>query len=562
MLLPFQTMLRARVAKMFRDEDGNIAMFSVMLFTLMVMVGGLAVDLMRMEQKRATLQQALDRCTLAATPLRQTLDPETVCRDYLAKAGLSSYPVDIRVTETEGVRTVMATATGTQENIFAPLVGLDTFPIPADSSATQSITDIEIVMVLDVSGSMSGAKLASLKTAASQFIDEVTANDEDDRVSIAIVPYNAQVNMPDHLMAQYNAVGPVTVANANCLEIPAAMYGTPGISRTAAIPRAVYADPSSGTTSGTSYTAFGATGNGGGVNAFQFCNPRNGNAVTGDLTQNLIMLPTADADVLKARINALYAGGNTSITLGMKWGLNLIDPGSRPMFAQLASDGHMEARFSNRPFDYDDPDREVMKVIVLMTDGEHVSHRITADAYRGISDDSGIFRGTDGNYSIRHTAGRPAAAGSNEYWVPHRNEWRAAPWTGAADDSGTATAQSWAGVWQNQRTSWVAWQLYARALGTSNATRTAAYNTAIADFTDTYASVADMNNSLQQSCALAKANDVVVYGIAFEAPLNGQTQISNCSSSPLTYYQPETPADIAGAFDGIAAQISQLRLTQ
>jgi Flp pilus assembly protein TadG len=559
MRLPFHPAIRARMGKTLREEDGNIAMFSVVLFSLMVMVGGLAVDLMRVEQKRATLQQTLDRCTLAATPLRQTLDPETVCRDYVTKAGLGSYPLEIEVTETDGQRVVLASALGQQDNVFAPLLGFETFPVPARSTAMQSITDIEIVMVLDVSGSMSGTKLASLKTAATQFIDAVTANNEDDRVSIAIVPYNAQVNMPEELIAQYNAVGPVTVANANCLEIPAAMYGVPGVSRTAAIPRSVYADPSSGTTGGTGYTAFDATGNGGGVNAFQFCNPRNGNAVTGPLTENLIMMPTSDATALKARINALYAGGNTSITLGMKWGLNLVDPGTRPVFAQLASDGVMEDRFSDRPFDYDDED--TMKVIVLMTDGEHVSHRITADAYRGTTDDSGIFRGTDGNYSIRHTTGRPAIAGSNEYWVPHRNEWRAAPWTGAADDSGAAVAQSWAVVWQNQRTSWVAWQLYARALGTTSTTRNAAYNAAIDSFTDTYASVSDMNGSLQQSCTLARNSGVDVFGIAFEAPINGQTQILNCAGSITRYYE-STPEDIATAFSGIAAQISQLRLTQ
>ncbi len=559
MRLPLSHALRARILKTCRDEDGNIAMFSVMLFSLMVMVGGLAVDLMRVEQKRASLQQALDRCTLAATPLRQSLDPETVCRDYVEKAGLTAYLQDVQVTETNGERRVLATALGQQNNFFAPLIGINTFPVPATSSATQTITDIEIVLVLDVSGSMSGAKLANLKVAAGQFIDTVTANNQDERVSIAIVPYNAQVNLPDYLIAQYNAVGPVTAANANCLEIPPAMFAAPGISRTAAIPRSVYADTASGTTGGTGYTAFDATGNSGGNNAFQFCNPRNGNAATGALTQNLILPPSSNATALKARIDALYAGGNTSITLGMKWGLNMVDPGTRPVFAQLASEGHMSNQFSARPFDYDAED--TMKVIVLMTDGEHVSHSITDSAYRGMTDDSGIFRGTDGNYSIRHLVGRPASAGSNEYYVPHLNTWRAGPWTGAADNSGTAVAQSWASVWQNQRTSWVAWQLYARALGTSNATRNAAYNTAMGNFTDTYASVTDMNTSLQQTCGLARDNGVIVYGIAFEAPANGQNQIRNCSTSISQYYE-ANGIDISTAFSGIAAQISQLRLTQ
>lgn len=559
--MPFYstTAFRAKLTHAARAEDGNVATFVILLFSAMVMVGGLAVDLMRFEHTRTALQQTLDRCTLAATALRQTLDPAVVCTDYVAKADLTSYLYDVTVTQAEGSRTVRARARGNLDNIFAPMIGYETFPVAVSSGATQSITDIEIVLVLDVSGSMSGAKIANLKTAATQFVDTVTANNQDDRVSISIVPYNAQVNMTNSLISKYNAVGPVTVANANCLEFPAAMYGQPGISRTAPIPRAMYADTASGTTGGTGYTGFATTGNGGGNNAAQFCNPRNGNAVTGALTQNLIMPPSSDATALKARINALYAGGNTSITLGMKWGLNMVDPGTRSVYSELIGAGEMPAAFQGRPYDYNKDDS--MKVVVLMTDGEHVSHRTTADAYRGMSADSPVWRGTDGNYSIRHTTGRPAIAGSNEYWVPHRSEWRAGPWTGATNNSGTPMRQSWMAVWQTQRMSWVAWQFYARALGTNGATRTTAYDTAMDNFTDVYASVSAMDTSLQQSCGLARGNGVIVYGIAFEAPENGQTQIRNCSTSISHYYE-ANGLDIGTAFSAIAAQISQLRLTQ
>ena len=560
MNLPFLSDFRARVAHVTRAEDGNVATFCVLLFALMVMVGGLAVDLMRYEHTRTGLQQTLDRCTLAATALRQSLDAESVCRDYVEKAGLTSYLQDVTVTQSEGSRSVQARALGHQDNIFAPMIGYETFPVPAVAAATQSITDIEIVLVLDVSGSMTGAKIANLKTAAANFVDTVTANNEDNRVSIAIVPYNAQVNMPDYLISKYNAVGPVTVPNANCMEFTPPMFAQPGISRTMPIPRAVYADTAYGTSGGNAYVNYDATGNSGAVNAFQFCNPRNGDAVTGALTQNLIFPPSSDATALKSRINALYAGGNTSITLGMKWGLNLVDPGTRSVYSELIGQGHMAAAFNGRPYNYDQDD--TMKVIVLMTDGEHVSHRITADAYRGTATDSPVWRGTDGQYSIRHTVGRPAAAGSNEYWVPHRNEWRAGPWTGNTANTGTPVQQSWADVWQNQRTSWVAWQFFARALGNNNGTRTAAYNVAMEEFTDTYSSVANMNASLQQSCGLARDNNVIVYGIAFEAPANGQTQIRNCATTPLLYYEADDAAGINMAFSSIAAQITQLRLTQ
>jgi Putative Flp pilus-assembly TadE/G-like/von Willebrand factor type A domain len=552
-----------RAAKTFcTREDGNIATFSIMLFSLMVMCGGLAVDLMRVESTRTSLQQTLDRCTLASAALRQTLDPEAVCRDYVAKAGLSSFLQNVTVTGSaaDGSRRVQARAMGQQNNIFAPMIGLNTFPVPAASMAMQSVTNIEIVLVLDVSGSMSGEKIANLKTAAAAFVDTVTANNQDERVSIAIVPYNAQVNMPDYLISKYNAVGPVTAANANCLEIPGPMFASPGISTTAAIRRAVYADTAYGTTGGDTYTAFDATGNGGADNAFQFCNPRNGDAQTGALTENLIFMPSSDAVALKARINALYAGGNTSIALGMKWGLNLIDPGTRPVFQSLITEGHITNVFSGRPYDYGNPN--AMKVIVLMTDGEHVSHRIIAPDYRGATVGTEVWRGTDGNYSIRHLAGRPSSAGSNEFWVPHRSEWRAGPWTGNTANTGTPTRLTWPEVWQNQRTSWVAWQFYARALGTDDDTRLNIYDATMSDFTDTYASVNAMNNRLQQSCNLARNNGVVVYGIAFEAPENGRNQIRNCSTTISQYFEAAGPDEIATAFAGIAAQISQLRLTQ
>jgi hypothetical protein len=555
----FVSDIAARLSNFKTSENGNVATFCVLLFTLMVMCGGLAVDLMRFEHTRTALQQTLDRCTLASAALRQTLSPEAVCRDYVEKADLTTYLNSITVSENDGTRSVRAQASGHLDNIFAPLIGYETFPVAAWSGATQSITNIEIVLVLDVSGSMSGAKIANLKTAAASFVDKVTANNQDERVSIAIVPYNAQVNMPDHLIAKYNAVGPITVANSNCLEFPAAMYSQPGISRTTPIPRAIFADTASGTAGGTGYTAFSATGNSGGNNAFQFCNPRNGNAVTGPLTQNLIMAPSSDAVALKARINALYAGGNTSITLGMKWGLNMVDPGTQSVYSELINEGHMSAVFDGRPAAYDDTN--TMKVIVLMTDGEHVSHRITAPAFRGTGTDTNIWRGSDGNYSIRHLVGRPAAAGTNEYWVPHRSEWRSSPWTGDTNNTGIVEHQSWVQLWQNQRMSWVAWQLYARALGTDNTSRNAAYNTAMDNFTDTYATVPQMDASLQQTCGLARTNGVIVYGIAFEAPTNGQTQIRNCSSSISHYYAP-IGGEIGTAFDSIAAQISQLRLTQ
>ncbi len=67
----------------------------------------------------------------------------------------------------------------------------------------------------------------------------------------------------------------------------------------------------------------------------------------------------------------------------------------------------------------------------------------------------------DGNYSIRHTDRPPERAGQRIL--------RAAPEQLALDPVSTSTAgatqQTWNQIWERQRVTWVAWQLYARALG-------------------------------------------------------------------------------------------------
>jgi hypothetical protein len=67
--------------------------------------------------------------------------------------------------------------------------------------------------------------------------------------------------------------------------------------------------------------------------------------------------------------------------------------------------------------------------------------------------------------------------------------------------------------------------------------------------------------SFYDQCNLAKANGVTVYTIAFEAPSGAQREMANCASSPSHYFNVEG-LEIADAFNAIARQINQLRLTQ
>jgi Putative Flp pilus-assembly TadE/G-like len=542
------------------------------LFSLMVMCGGLAVDLMRYEHMRTALQQTLDRCTLAAAALKQTLDRNTVCRDYAAKAGLNIPADSVTVTQGPNSALVQAAATIKQQTIFAGMLGIPEFDVPARSTAMQAITNVEIAMVLDVSRSMilPATKLASLKTAAKEFVATVLAADTENRTSISIVPYNGQVNLGPLLTAKYN-VSPQhnIVANINCVDLPPGVYNTNTLSRTLAMPQTGYVDAYSGTDSTSNIWRTAADTTNTLPNVLNRWCPAQ--------PTNIVRLPNNNVVNLQAQIDGLVGIGATSINAGMKWGMAMLDPANRTMFTEFRSAGQIPAAFVNRPYDYTvagDPTPDAMKIIVLMTDGENFPEARLKDAFRtGLSP---IYRSSNGVWSIRFQPAPgfvlPPQAGTDQYFAPSLcsapganptanistatcDAWRAAP-------VGTAphVQLTWPQVFENSRLTYIAWQFYARALGTSADHRQTVYNDMLAAMRSTTTG-ATMDEQLQDVCAHADEKKVVVYGIAFEAPANGKTQIQNCATSATHYYEAST-LNVSTAFKSIATRISQLRLTQ
>lgn len=532
-----------------QDESGSLTIFALCLFVMMVMIGGIAVDLMRYEQMRTSLQNTLDRATLASASLTQRLDAEDVVTDYFDKAGLAQYLTAVSVDEGLNYREVVADAKAETAPFFMHMIGVGAMDASGHSQAEQRVTNVEISLVLDVSGSMdSNSRITNLKAAAKEFVNTVLTRDTEDRISISIVPFNGQVNLGEDLRREFNFVDDHGVADVNCIDLPASVYGQTGISPTLELSMTAHADTYSSTTR-SGYTAWNDSNNATVVAGNRWCPPSN---------RNTVMLPSKNISALQAKIDGLTPIGATSINAGMKWGMALIDPQAQGVVSHFVGAGVIPTAFDGRPFEYDEP--ETMKVIVLMTDGDHFAEERVRAGYK--TGPSPIYKSpVDGNYSIRFITGRPGVSGSNQYWVPHLGTWRSLPWTNSSN-TGASTLQplTWPQVWSQLRLQWVVWQLYARALGTNDSQRGIQYNTWLANLRE-QTSVTTMNSQLQQMCSLARANDVTVYGIAFEAPSGGQQQISQCATSSAHYFQ-ATGLQINTVFRSIASNISQLRLTQ
>jgi hypothetical protein len=625
----------ASMARFRDDEGGSMALVIIFTFLAMILFGGIAVDVMRFETRRVAMQQTLDRAALAAAGLPDEKDstkvrtPEAIANDWFTKAGLGadlkmvdySAPV-VTAVNVPGKREVEISASVRSQNFFMGIFSpRDFLEGPTSTKAAQGVSNIEVMLVLDITGSMGEqigggkTKLQALKEAAISFVDIVEANDKKNGVSIGVVPYAAQVNVPASLRSQFtvsnlsswDGIANVGVPNINCMEFPMGGFNTTGVSLTTPIPMAAVADSNSGTT--TDGTRVGPQAP---TPTSRACST---NAETGttpwvDAQVNQVLLPTKDAQTVKDKVSRLTAGGNTYIAVGMRWGTALMDEDARPIYDNLVVP--TEPGMLGRPVDNGSP--STRKIIILMTDGEHVTNNHIKDAYK--SGLSPIWRGAqDGNFAIRFTnptSGAPIRPGSGtdaatscsgwqltdyatrEYFVPHlkRNSvnqrsgadtegngngasvnnacdpraWLAAPaWTG----SGVVTQLDWSEVWRYVRVSWVAQQLYVR----SGVTGFSDFNTNMNMFRQTYlTSVPNMNNLLQTNCLAARTaaasggGGMEIYGIMFDdAPsANGIAQINGCASLPKTtyYYEPKSAGDLTAAFNQIATDISDLRLTQ
>ncbi len=559
-----------RIAAGLAREDGNVSTLALIMFALMVSVGGLAVDLMRYEEIRTSLQQSLDRCTLAAASLTQTMNPTSVCRDYVAKAGHLDDLTSVTVTEGINFREVTADATSIEKPFFAHMVGIDQFNVPAASVAEQRISDIEIAMVLDISGSMqqTPSRITNLKIAAKEFVQSVLENDAEQRTSIMLVPYNGQVNLGTLLRAKYNVTLSSATAGVDCVDLPSTVYSSVPMSRVTPMPNTANADTYSGTNQVAGFVALNDAGNTTPVAGNRWCPPS---------TTNIVRLPNNNIATLQSQIEGLTAVGATSINAGMKWGLALLDPSARPMYNEFISASKIPSVFSGRPFDYtpaNDPNPQSMKVVVLMTDGEHFSEERVNDAFK--TGNAGIWKATsDGNYSrfestLVNSTNATSLCNSRPFWVPHTGTWQSRPWNGTAPSNSACytntitttttgiTQQTWPQIWTNMRLSYVAWQFYARPQPAASqaATYTARMNLFRAKTVTT-----DMDAQLATMCTAARDKNVIVFGIAFEAPTHGKDTIRACSTDTAHFYD-ASGLEIRTAFRAIAAQISQLRLTQ
>ena len=371
-----------------RDESGAFTLLSLFIIAIMLTCFGFAIDLMRAEATRARLQGTLDQSILAAASRFGNIDPNTglartpeeIARSYFKAAGLDPALPNIVSNGDCNDSFVQADANIDVKTTYLAVdyvvPGAESFP------ATETMPRIEVSLVLDVSGSMGrNSRIDNLRPAAKEFVDmmlETTC--EKPNVYISIIPFATQVSVGPDLLSRFDASEEHDYSQ--CVDFTGGSFGSLAIAPGATLARTGHFDPWLG--SGTNPTDLGGDWH----DTYWVCHP--------DASRDILPW-SIDQTALDSFIDNMPVGGNTSMDVGAAWGLALLDPALRPVVNEYVAEGKVDSYYSGRPLAYSGNPSDVIKVLVLMTDGENTDQYYLKDSYRDGA--SGIWADDDGHYS-------------------------------------------------------------------------------------------------------------------------------------------------------------------
>jgi Flp pilus assembly protein TadG len=201
-------LLTPRLTSFLPSEHGTISIIFGAAIIAMVGFVGLSIDVGRSIDAHTKAAAALDSAALAATRAvfsgNKSVDEiETLAAEFfennLKSAGdlgadYSDFTADVNTdTKTVKVKTTVHVPT-----TFGHIFGVSKVSFAVTARATFNVQDIELSLVLDVTGSMCQpcSKMAALKDASKELIDALMPeNGGASEVKIALAPYSAAVNV-------------------------------------------------------------------------------------------------------------------------------------------------------------------------------------------------------------------------------------------------------------------------------------------------------------------------------------------------------------------------------
>jgi Flp pilus assembly protein TadG len=215
---------RASVRRRFLETtDGNVAMIFGLVGVIMIMAAGAGIDVARAVSMKTRLSSALDAAALAVGT-QLDLDEDEL-EEMAQKYFDANYPADA-LGDTDAVQLVQSgekislSVHGSVDTLLLRIVNIDYFNLNVANEVTRSANNMEVSLVLDITGSMcpSGdcTKINNLKVAASDMVDMIVQDVQTPYYTkMAIVPYSGGVNVGTYAASVRGPItAPKTVTDA------------------------------------------------------------------------------------------------------------------------------------------------------------------------------------------------------------------------------------------------------------------------------------------------------------------------------------------------------------
>lgn len=195
-----------RLTRRYLNEvTGNVAMMFALLIMVVFLGAGIAFDSFGMTSEHRKSQQLADMAVLAAaTSGKQELDElqQIVDESVAYNAGTpNNYVTNVTITAENAIQVEISK---TYEMKFTGSFGHENAAITVLAEAPpRGDGKLNLALVLDVTGSMEGTKLAALKTAANELVDTFDmSSPTSDNVKMSVVPFARYVKIPMTLISE------------------------------------------------------------------------------------------------------------------------------------------------------------------------------------------------------------------------------------------------------------------------------------------------------------------------------------------------------------------------
>jgi len=382
------------------DERGVVLILFAVLMVPILMLVALAIDYGQFLVMKNQLAASVDAAALDVARFPNLTDDQALAKANAFVA--ANYPASTAIgtlqslTVTRGTSTVDVTAVASLNTTFMKIAGVDTLSANVHSQVVYQQNKLEVVLVLDNTGSMAAiagtsTKIDGLKTAATELTNILFgSSDTSQFVKIGVAPFTAAVNVgPIYRNAAWIDSTGATMLTTENLDVPAgnSLFSLfdqftnaswrgcvrqriepydlqetppdPATPDTLFTPYFAPDEPDSGSFSN-SYLRDGAPPPGNTPQAIQRNIAKYAGAALGNKegpntacpVKSILRLSNQKQPVLD-EINGMTPKGNTVIPAGLMWGWHLLSP--------------------NGPFGDGAPysDEVTIKAIVLVTDGDN-----------------------------------------------------------------------------------------------------------------------------------------------------------------------------------------------